>query len=349
MVTAFLFSILAFSGQIIPLEAIPDRPLNDRGPGFYGESLFALRTWEHFYVWDKTGQLIHTLPVPEGHTFNAWIEIPEGLLISYHNREKKLGTWLFNDSFEIIADFDFFSARYHRVGDTIYTFPISTETGQLELGHVYLFSPIKIQGTHGELELVRSDPRIAKAPDIMRKFGFNYKQAWLVADAEGYLVANELENKIYRYSPADISFEKRTGLGIPSKKSGQVLTLNNFNPLLDDFDPPKGAYKNGEVRKMLWQYQEAHSRILGFDRFRKGFIIGYQVPNCDENGDCQESLLGLQRFDENLNPIGGARVQPGMYGGVKDDAVYVLQFERQLGLPLPEGPYRPSLLILSDW
>jgi len=88
---------------------------------------------------------------------------------------------------------------------------------------------------------------------------------------------------------------------------------------------------------------------MGFARFREGFIVAYDVPNCDESGECGESLLGLQYFNEAFRPIGAPRIQSGMFVGVRDEKVHILQFERPLAVPLPDPPYRPRHLIISDW
>lgn len=337
-----------YASQFHNLAPITERPLVKQGAGFY-EGKLALMTRTHFWVWNDAGDLHKTLTAKDGQNFTSWISLPEGLLISYHNREGQMGTVLLDGKFEELSHFDFFASRFQNVDGTLYTFPISAESPHFPHKHPYLFVPIHLQPEGETYRLTTLKPALAKAHPQLIHSEFEYKSAWLVKLENGYAVMNELEPKVYLYSPLQVSIEKREGHNTPSNIVGSSIPFQNFNPITSGFQPPKGVFKQGEVLKMLWDYNESHSTINWFGKIDDGFLVAYSVPDCEDTNPCQESLLGLQKLNSNFEMVGAPRIQPGNLIGIRNGQVYILQFQRALTMPPPPGPYQPRLLILNLW
>lgn len=345
----FGITLLMLSGHVRSLEPIQDRPQLKTGAGFYGDHIAAL-TPHAFYVWHRDGHLLAYLQGKDNEHFTAWTLTHAGLLISFSSEDDHMASRLYDkQSLQPIHEINFFSTRYQTVRERLYAFPVKATANHVPPGSPYLFEPIILVPSRAGYEVNTLEPTIAKAQPALINRNLAYKDAWLVPYQQGFLVMNTLEAKIYHYPPFLLNMEQREGIRVPSKLKGQPIDLTAFKPMPEKLESPSGIFPVGTIQKLFWNYDEGHSRVLGFHPFRNGYLVAYTIPDCPDQALCQESLLGLQWINRDLQIIGDTKVSSGMLIGIRDNSVYLLQFERPLKMQLPPPPYRPLLRVINDW
>jgi len=160
--------------------------------------------------------------------------------------------------------------------------------------------------------------RFKKVSQRQKDFHYNFKLVWVARDGQDYLVVDQLEPKIWVYSPETIERERSTPEDRPFEPPYVNVQARRW------VEPPKSMPGNIKSDKDFLYWWQSWSRINYFARAGETFIFAYEIPDED---DPSESLQVIQRIGRDGRAKGKPLILNGFIMGVRGDQVYLFDEE----------------------
>lgn len=160
------------------------------------------------------------------------------------------------------------------------------------------------------------NPRFKKVSERQREFQYNFKLVWVVREGNEYLVVDQLEPKIWRYSPETIARESK------------LTEMELFEPPYTPFqatrweEPPKSMPASRKSDREFVVWWRSWSRINYFAKAGNDYMVAYEAPDPDSPA---ESFQVIQRIAKNGKAIGKSMALEGAIMGVRNNQVYIFK------------------------
>lgn len=171
-------------------------------------------------------------------------------------------------------------------------------------------------------------PHLGKITKRQHEHAYNFRKMWLVDNDPNILAVNEVEPRVYIFDPESRRKERRDGTKSPTFVPSYPLELPKYAT------PPKTPFgltepvRKSELARLNTSWWNSWSRFTWFSKYKDGYIIAYQVPDCyvDNPKECPSFHLGIQPLDKNFRPQGKLIETSGMMMGINSfDQICVFQ------------------------
>lgn len=153
---------------------------------------------------------------------------------------------------------------------------------------------------------VTTKPLFGKLAKKIQVLNYNFKNMWVYFNEPISYLVNECEPRVYLYDKSSIKAEKASGTKIASHTPYTALILPKYVPSPDMvFSLTKPVHKD-KLSEMYTNWWKSWSRITWFGQHKNGFVISYEIPDCnpEKPGECPSTHLGVQRLDAKFQPVG---------------------------------------------
>ena len=321
-----LINILSSDIQLHPVQQ-EDFPITIQVE-MSGDKGFFVATATRLYHWDLSGRSVKKIGVDGpgfSHITSYYFDGEYYWLSGSLVKPNTLGSVLFGKDGKYLSHSEGPASyvRFFRpVGDRLFGQPALNEEITTEQPFFFMAREISYEIVDDRLNFEFS-PGFCKVSPRLQKLVYNFKRVWLVERDGTYYVTNEVDPVIYIYDNEMIETEMKEGPKAPGKAKSHKLALERFITGEKIFALSKPV-PTREIYRLQWNWFCSWSRIIGFSAYKSGFLIGYDIPDCDEEGDCR-SLLGIQTLDNNFRNRGEPLITEGFLAGTFKGKVYILQ------------------------
>jgi len=148
--------------------------------------------------------------------------------------------------------------------------------------------PIEIHDFKG----ITTGAPFLKRHEIVREYDFDHKKHFVVKIMRGFLVMNQLENRMYIYGEEEIQRERTDGVGKFTPIQSREVHLTNWKKPYQ-FTPSKAVLPDSIFESERDQWYKSWSRIQGVFAVDEGFLVCYTIGQ----------KMGWQLLAKNLQPI----------------------------------------------
>lgn len=285
----------------------------------------------HLYHWDGDGRLLLTLNAKAGTQIIA--AFFDGT--HYYLSTSDLVTYQFSNTGQMLAathGLDQFIFKYLPLGDRLLCLPYTNNDTLTESPYFFQVHDLALERRGNALQ-VRTKALFGKIQPIQTAMQYNLLAIWLVPQGSVTLLVNQLEAKVYRYSPDQIRKEQLAGTMNPTEVTAVPLELVDYHqppgqPFIIDRPMKRDAY--AASRHAWWN---SWSRITWFGSHANGFIVAYEVPECEEPSNCSSTRLAIQILDPRFKRLGQPRYTHGLpFGSDNQSRFFVMDTTSDRGL-----------------
>ncbi len=256
----------------------------------------------HFYHWSDEGRLLQKLAAA-----------PKTLILAayfdgtyYFLSTNDLVTYQYDHQGHLLAetrDPNQFIYKYLPKGDQLYCLPFTNNDTLTIAPYFFQVHELDLERVGRDLH-VRTKALLGKIQPIQASMQYNMLGVWLATHGNETLLVNQLEAKIYRYSPDQVRKEQLAGTKQPTEVAAVSLDLVGYRkppqePFIITRPMKREAY--AASRDAWWN---SWSRIAWFGSHAKGYLIAYEVPDCAEPTNCASTRLDLQVLSPNFQRLG---------------------------------------------
>ena len=230
---------------------------------------------------------------------------------------KSLSSSVFDNHGKYMDRQPIYFRQFVPVGDELFILDFS-KVNQFDGNYPQTLQKIEYRIDGRGLSVEMTPLKFKKVSQRQKDFHYNFKLVWVVREGQDYLVVDQLEPKIWVYSPETIGRESKT----PDNRPFEAPFVNVQARLW--VDPPKfvpGNLKNDKDFLYWWQ---SWSRVNYFANAGEDFIFAYERP--DEK-DPAESLQVIQRIGRDGRAKGEPLILSGVIMGVRKNQVYIFKEE----------------------
>lgn len=191
----------------------------------------------------------------------------------------------------------------------------------------FMANEVRLLQTHQGLQLETSGLQFCKAYPAMHERLFNFKRIYLARGNKRngenilYYAMNQLENRIYAYSPAVVKKEYEDGERKSTPVPFEVIPLAKYRTRPVKLFDPGFSFYEGEAKKQVdRKFSEWWNRlglISSFHKYSQGYVITYEIPDIDEQGRCNSYHQGLQTLSQTFKPNGALKEISGQPLGIQ--------------------------------
>lgn len=335
--------------QPVEVGELPERNYQKDGGFFSDDEIIFYVTKRYVHGWNDQLEKVVEFKLPDGKIDAFFCHNQRIMITTYDGESGGPKTQFLNYQGEVLGELDLFGSQIQMLDGQLYLFRLGLESPHINVPYPYQYQPIQILESNDGYRFDTEGQPLFKFTPHQAKFQFDFKDSWAVFKNDTYYFVNEIEPQVWIGTLSEIAREQKAGATKPGNLPSIPLNLKGFSPILKPFSPGKGIFRSEEVQKIRWQWWAKHSQIVGFQAYGDGFLVAYEYPQCDEEtGECQEALLGLQKFDHEFQPIGEPATFPGLLLGTIGPKAYILQFEKPLTPKKPIGPFQVSILALDS-
>ncbi len=264
----------------------------------------------HLYHWDDDGRLLLTLDAKAGtQIISAFYDGTH-----YYLSTTDLVTYQYDGRGHLLAASrgpDQFILRYLPLGNRLLSLPYTNNDTLTESPYFFQVHDLAVERRDGALQ-VRTKALLGKVQPIQARMLYNMLDIWLAPQGKDILLVNQLEAKVYRYSPDQIRKEQLAGTMNPTEVTAVPLELVDYRkppdqPFIINRPMKREAY--AASRQVWWH---SWSRISWFGSHAKGFVVAYEVPECKEPAGCTSAGLAIQVLDPRFKRLGPPRFTHGL-------------------------------------
>jgi len=319
-------NVFAEEFRLAPVQA-DDFPINVIAKiGGDGDCLVATTT--RLYHWNRSGDMVREIGA-EGPGFARisafhytgtyyWIS---GTL----SEPRTLGSVLYDGTGKYLSHlvgFDSYVRFFREAGGRLFGLQGIDEIYTTKQPFFFLANEIVYSVKNDKLSFSFS-AGLCKVSPLVQQLVYNFKLVWLVERDGIFYAANEVDPVIYSYDKATIEIERKEGPKAPGRAKFHELNLSRFVRGQESFTLRKPV-PSREIPKLQYNWFYSWSRITGFYAYKSGYVVSYDIPECDNEGNC-ESLLGVQVLDAEFKNRGPALVTSGLLTGVYQDQICIFE------------------------
>lgn len=308
--TILLFFFLSYGD--IELEQSPDKLFL---PTVSSTGILASKG-NVLYHWDLDGRLIRQIQC-RGFVINKIFYEGFYLCAQAEAGGASYYTDIFNGSGEMIGTTSY-REGFFNLGGSLWLLSGLSVDSLRQSPHPFLLRQARlVEGESGSLILEEKGEAFHKVAPRIRQLAYNFQRLWVVQDWSDSLVMNQLEPRIYRYSPETRSKERKDGdktwtsvpfvrVDLPLFKAvDKIFRLDKVMPL-----------EEAKAAKAQWFRQ--FSQIDFFGRFLDQYLVAYTLPSDDD----QEGVKGYVLLDENFERKTEFQQINGTIIGLYSDRIY---------------------------
>ena len=309
--------LLIFSGFEIELEPVDQEITLQRRINLSADGEFYAGTRNYLYIWRRDGSLRLRIGGPElsqptsyhfdGSHYLVCEVVASGGVTHVYDYQ---GHHLFQA--------DFYTHQFRVIDGDLFAFPLPLQNDTWPHEFPTQFQKLNYHVGPEGLAYSFGSPAFGKMTQKQQDLIYNFKLVWAVKVNDTYHLVNQIEPRVYHYTPEGIEKDRIGGPDFPTSVGFTTLSLDSFSQLQSYFSPPKGLYDNEEMAIMNAQWWHSFSQISGFYAYRNGFVVSYTIPQC-EQGDCTDSKAVVQRLDSQFRPVGEPMETNGYFLGVYRD------------------------------
>ena len=324
-----LVYMLSFFGEKILLEPVAEESLKVDKTSVNGGGEFFAASSRSLYHWDRDGNLVMKVGGKEYGDIYLSTYFFDGeyyWLCLFRPTEREYVSHIFDTDGNLVSENvgpEYYLRFFRSVDDKLFGSKSITEEVLYQEPYLFLANEIDYSIKDGNLD-VQFGKGFFKVKQQQKDFNYNYKLIWIAKRNGRYLVLNQVEPRVYIYDEDAIGLELAQGFKIPSEIKYHSLDLDRY------VKPPAKSYvlkkpvPASTYRKMKMQWYLSWSRFLWFGAYQDGFVVAYEIPDCDSQG-CQETKLGVQKLDAQFKAVGPLIESTGLMMGVYDSAIHIFE------------------------
>lgn len=296
----------------ITLESAPERVLL---PTVSASGILA-SDGNQVYHWDFEGRLIRQiscrgLVLAKIH-FQGFY-----LFAEVENETGAFFTEIYNNNGMLVGTTDYHQ-EFFNLGESLWVLSGLPAELLRKTPHPFLLRQGRlIENAEGKLSIEMKGEPFHKAMPRVRELSYNFQRLWVVQDWADSLVMNQLEPRIYRFSPQTRSQERQEGARAWTSVPFEQLDLPMFK-VVNQLFKLKKVMPVAEARAAKDAWFRSFSRIEFFGRYLDQYLVSYSLPS-DVPG---ESVRGYVVLDEDFQRISEFNQIDGIIIGLYGDKLF---------------------------
>ncbi len=279
------------------------------------DGTFLLSSRYHIWHWDQSGKLINRMG-GKGQGPGEFIKLSQVLWTGKHYwviDGDNLMSSVYDAKGNYLYRTPLYFRQFVRTEDQLFTVDLNEYRWELK-NKPRSISEINYNITDTELT-VKTGARFKKVTPKQFGLKLNFKLVWVVPEGDGYLVVDQLENKVLIYDQKTIAREAKVSDDDFFEPKSFILRLDGWVDPPDRFLKKKGSGKDFVEWWMAW------SRINYFSRVDDGYLVAYEMPDPENPAHSKQVV---QRVDARGVPNADPLISEGFIAGIRKNKVYIM-------------------------
>jgi len=279
------------------------------------DDTFLLSSSYHVWHWDQSGKLINRMG-GKGQGPGEFIKLSQVLWTGKHYwiiDGENLMSSVYNAAGKYLYRRPLYFRQFVRAEDQVLSVDLGEYRWELK-NKPRTIHKIDYNITDTELT-VKTDLKFKKVTRQQFNMKLNFKLVWVVPEGDGYLVVDQLENRVLIYDQKTINREAQVSDNDFFEPGSFVLRLPGW------VDPPERFEMKGGNRKNFVEWWMSWSRINYFARSGDGYLVAYEMPD-PENPEHSSQVV--QRVDARGVPNAEPLISSGFIAGIRGNKVFIL-------------------------